>query len=182
MAGRNPRAGARDMFWSMAVLLIPVLVIIAIYARPGDETPQRIDYLPVLTRAQQESPYPVLAPRNLPETWTPTRARWAKAGEAWLDGKPAAGNSWQLGFIDPEGIYIAVQQRDGAAIAAFVAQLTRDGSPGETVTLGGREWQRYISADGRTRSLVHTGPRMSAIVAGDTGFAQLDSFAEILSG
>lgn len=182
MAGRNPRAGARDMFWSLAVLLVPVLIIIAIYARPGDETPRPVDYQTVLAQAREESPYPVLAPRNLPESWIPTRARWAKAGQTWLDGKPASGNSWQLGFLDPAGTYIAVQQRDGAAIAPFIAQLTRDGKPGEQVSLGGRLWQRHVSADGRTRSLVHSQGQMSVVVAGDTEFAQLESFAEILTG
>lgn len=181
MAGRNPRAGARDMILSMAVLLIPALVIIAIYARPGEETPQRVDYQHVLKQARGESPYPVLAPEGLPDTWVPTRVRWAKAGQPWLDGKPAPGNSWQLGFIAPDGTYLAVQQRDGIGSEQFVAQLTRDGVGQDTVTLADRQWQRYTSADGRTRSLVHSGQGVTSVVSGDTGFAEVEAFAITLT-
>lgn len=181
VARSNPRAGVKDMVISMAVLLVPILVIMWFFARPGDEVARAVDYAPVLTKARAEARYPVLAPVDLPESWVPNRVRWAKTGEVWLDGQAAAANSWQLGFMSPDGAYIAVQQRDGEP-KSFIAQLSRDGKPADSVVIAGLTWQRYTSSDARTRSLVATTSTMTAIVAGDVEFGALEAFAATLKG
>lgn len=167
------------MVLSMAVLMVPVLIIVWFFARPGDEVVQPVDYRPVLATARAEAPYPVLAPSNLPDTWVANRVRWAKVGQPWIDGQPAPGNSWQLGFMSPGGVYVAIQQRDGQA-ASFVSQTTRQGRASGEVTLAGFIWQRYTSADGRTKSLVAANGAMTAIVSGDTEIGELEAFASTL--
>ena len=181
MAGHNSRARARDMVISMLVLLVPIGLIYWFFTSNPDAKPEAVDVAPVLTVAQEQSPYPVLRPVNLPDGWVATRVAWAEDGENWIDGEPAVGNSWQVGYISPDGTYIGLQQRDRAA-SAFIDDLTRDGvASGTTDETAGRTWERWTSSDGRTNSLVWRDGDVAAVVAGDTGFEQLLAFAGSLT-
>ena len=180
MAGRNSNARGRDMLISMAVLLVPVALIVWFFSRPGDTTVQAVSVAPVLQKAKAASPYPVLVPEALDAEWTATRVAWAASGDKWIDGEPAEGNSWQVGYMSPEGIYFGVQQRD-EALRSFVSGVTRDGSGLRAeVDLAGRTWQRYESADRRTMSLVNVDGDVASIVTADTDFAELEAFASTL--
>lgn len=180
MAGRNPNARSRDMLISMAVLIVPVLALVWLFSQDGDARPAAIDVAPVLERAQAESPYPVLHAEGLGEGWTPVRADWARTGDPFVTSEPALGNSWQLGYLSPDEIYYGILQRDSAP-DSLITDTTREGTAvGEDAAIGGREWQRYESKDGRTRSLVHRDGELTAVVSADTDFADLEAFAASL--
>lgn len=182
MAGRNPNARGRDMVISMAVLVIPIVLIAWFFTIDPKPEVEPVNVAPVLARAESESPYPVLRATNLPESWVPARVAWARDGDRWITDKPADGNSWQLGYLAPNQIYIGLQQRDRST-TAFVSSITRDGKRlgSEVVTTGGRDWEKWASADHRTRSLVWRDGEMVAVVTGDTGFDQLSDFAATLT-
>lgn len=181
MAGRNKNAGPRDMVISLLVLFVPIVAIYWFFTLDPEPDVDRVDYTAVLSVAQEESPYPVLYPENLPEDWVPVRVTWAVDGEPWLDSEPAEGNSWQLGYLAPNEIYVAVQQRDRAPVQ-FITQVTRDGvASEEVVSLAGRDWERWTSEDGRSRSLVWRDGDLSAVVTGDTDFEQLEAFTSSLT-
>lgn len=181
MAGRNPRSNVRDMALSMLVLLVPLLLIATFLTEDPKPAPEAVDVAPVLARAEAESPYPVLRTVGLPTDWVPVRVAWAADGRPWIDQEPAVGNSWQLGYLAPNGIYVAVQQRD-RAVEGFVRTITRDGAAvGEPVAIAGRDWQPWVSGDERTRSLVWRDGGMVAVVTGDTDLDQLVAFAGALA-
>lgn len=168
------------MVISMTVLLVPIALITWWFTLDPEAKPEAIDVEATLTRAQAESPYPVLSAEDLGEGWVPVRVAWAKEGQPWITGEPATGNWWQVGYLSPVEIYYGVQQRDGVG-GAFVTDLTRDGSPlGGTVELAGRTWERFESGDGRTRSLVHEDELVTSIVTADTDFTSLEEFAATL--
>lgn len=164
---------------SLAVLLIPILAITWFFTETPDPEVEEVDVFPVLEIAQAESPYPVLYPEGLGENWIPTRVAWAADGEPWITDEPAVGNSWQLGYLSPNDIYVAVQQRDRAQ-SAFVTSITRDGKQGDEVEISGRAWEQWTSSDRRTRSLVWRDGEMVAVVTGDTDFEALEEFASRL--
>lgn len=165
------------MVISMAVLLVPLALIIWLFTNDPEATVEPVDVGPVLAGAEKESPYPILRTSNLPGDWVPTRVAWAADGDTWITQNPAVGNSWQLGYLAPNGIYVAVQQRD-RAVETFISDATQSGKRQSDVTeLGGRTWEHWVSADGRTRSLVWRDGEMVAVVTGDTDFEQLDAFA-----
>lgn len=169
------------MLISLLVLLVPVLLIVWFFQSAPEPEVDEVDVTPVLQQAEEESPYPVLRPQGLPEGWLPIRVRWAADGERWIDGQPAVGNSWQLGYLSPGDIYVGLQQRDRSA-GAFLDQVTRDGKPdGEPVELAGRTWEPWVSEDGRTTSLVWQEGQQVAAVTGDTGVEELSVFAEALT-
>ena len=181
MARRNPKNRSRDMVISMTVLLVPIALIVWWFTLNPEPKPEVVDVGATLTRAEAESPYPVLRAGDLGEGWAPVRVAWAKEGDQWITSEPAEGNWWQVGYLSPEEIYYGVQQRDGGA-GAFVADTTRDGCPlGDAVELAGRTWERYESGDGRTRSLVHEDEVVTSIVTADTDFTALEAFAATLT-
>ncbi len=165
------------MVISMAVIMIPLLLISWIFTNDPAPTVERVEVAPVLAQAEENSPYPVLRTENLPDDWVPTRVAWAQDGGQWITDEPAVGNSWQLGYLAPNGIYVAVQQRD-RGVESFVADVTQDGRREPEVSeVGGRTWERWLSRDEVTRSLVWRDGDMVAVVTGDTDYTQLEIFA-----
>lgn len=180
MAARNPRAGGRDMLLSMLVLLIPIGLIVWFFQSVPDEQAEPVDVVPHLERAEGESPYPVLRPVGAPEDWVPVRVAWAADGERWIDGEPALGNAWQLGYLMPDGTYVGLQQRDRAT-DAFVSRVTREGKRSDGVLqVGEREWEFWVSEDRRTNSLVWRDGEMVAVVTADADLEVLHTFAGTL--
>jgi Protein of unknown function (DUF4245) len=168
------------MIRSLAVILIPLLLITFLTTRNLTDHPvEVVDWRPVLALARKESPYPVLAPINLPKEWRPTRVSWVKVGQPDLGGQPAVRNTWQLGFLDPDDIYIELDQGDLNA-AQMIKDETRDGAVDGTSRVNGQSWERLVSSDGRTRSLVLGSSKVTAIIVGDTSYGALEAYADTL--
>ena len=122
---------------------------------------------------------PVLAPTGLPAEWRATRVTWVKAGEPYLNGAPALRNTWQLGFLAPDDVYISLTQGD-LQPEELVKDQSREGKPDGESMVDGKAWQRLITDDGRTRSLVLRGPDVTSLVVGDTTHEALESYAATL--
>jgi hypothetical protein len=175
---KNATAG--DMIRSLAVIIVPLLVITFVFTRnPGDHPVTVVDYQPILAQARAEAPYPVLAPVNLPSSWRATQASWVPTGKPAADGQPSPRNSWVLGFLDPNDIYISIYQGD-AAIDDMVSSASRQGVADGSSTVDGQNWQRLRSPDGRTRSLVLVAPKVTTVVAGDVGYDALEAYTTTL--
>ncbi|MDF1489123.1 DUF4245 domain-containing protein [Tessaracoccus caeni] len=180
-APHGMKGNSRDMVISMVVLIVPVLLITWFFTRTPAPEVETVDVAPVLAQAQEESPYPVLRPAGLPADWQPVRAAWAADGERWITGEPAVGNSWQLGYMAPNDIYVGLQQRD-RAIPSFITWVTREGLKEEgSLDAAGLTWDRYVSHDGRTRSLIAETDDVVAAITGDTDYTQLEAFATTLT-
>lgn len=168
------------MIRSLAVILVPLLIITFFFSRNlGDHPVTVVDYRPILAQARAEAPYPVLAPTSLPADWRATRASWVKTGEDDLNNQPSPRNAWTLGFLDPSDTYFGVYQGD-AATDEMVASATREGQPDGTSTVDGQTWERRVSPDGRTRSLVLITPQVTSVVAGDVQYEALDAYTATL--
>ncbi len=169
------------MVISMAVIMIPLLLIAWIFTSDPEPTVEPVDVAPVLAQAEENAPYPIMRPTDLPDEWVPTRVAWAADGDRWITNDPAVGNSWQLGYLAPNGIYVAVQQRD-RGVESFVSDVTLDGRREPEVSeVAGRTWEHWISRDERSRSLVWRDGEMVAVVTGDTDYDQLNVFAGALA-
>jgi hypothetical protein len=170
-----------DLIRSLAVILIPLVVITVLFTNlPTDHPVKEVDWRPVLATAREEAPYPVLAPANLPEGWRPTRVAWVPEGRPGLNGDPSPRNLWELGFLTPDDTYVGLHQGD-QQVQDLVAQESRQGAPDGTSVVGGQQWQRLVSADDRTRSLVLTSPGVTTVVSGDLEYAGLEAYASTLT-
>ncbi|MFI6376391.1 DUF4245 domain-containing protein [Streptomyces sp. NPDC050546] len=171
MAGTNGKQKtARDMILSMGVI---VLVAGFVYLFiPHDDTPpdtKVVDYRVELLTARRAAPYPVAAPEGLTDAWKATSVRYR--GEDF--------DTWHLGFHDPEGEYVAVEQSTQRR-PVFLDEATQGARETEqTEKIAGRTWTRYEG--GRYDALVLEGAKGSTtIVTGTASFAQLTKMAEAL--
>lgn len=179
---RNKKpASSGDMVRTLLVILVPMVIITVFFSRYLDDYPvQEVDWQPVLAQAREQAPYPVLAPKGLPASWRPTRVTWVATGQPALNDQASVRNLWQIGYLDPNDIFLSVNQGDAKA-EDFISDTTRDGAVDGRSSVGDQSWVRYVSADERTRSLVWTTPQVTTIVVGDTTYEALEAFAGTLS-
>ena len=146
-----------DMLRTMAVLLVPVLVIMVVFTRPPEQLPgsQPVDWQPVFDTAASEAKFPVVAPVNLPDGWVANHVSW----DAGHDG---ADQRWVIGWLSPDQMSYEVEQSNTAA-PVFVPKATRDGVVDGASTVLGQAWQRYRSSDDITRSLVRIDAATGAV-------------------
>ena len=181
MAQANRLASPGDLIRSLAVILIPLVIITVLFTDLPDDRPvTETDWRSALATARQDAPFPVLAPTNLPEGWRATEAEWVKVGEPSLGGQPSVRNLWQLGFLNPDDVYIGLDQGDLYA-EDLVDQQSRAGTRDGESLVDGQVWQRLVSPDGRTRSLVRRETSATSIVSGDLPYAALEAYAATLS-
>lgn len=166
------------MLIAVVVLLIPVVVIYWWFSRVPEAQPTAIDWQPVLAQARAEAPYVVEVPKQIPSGWTVVRARWTPLGRPGLDQKPAIGNTFQLGFLTDQRMYIGLDQRDVDG-RGLIKDASREVQPTASV-VDDVPWQRYVSRDGRTRALARTGGGSTVVVSGDLPYESLDAFAATL--
>lgn len=177
------RARTRDMFFTMAVFCIPLVLITWMFQRAGQQEPQvpEVDWQAVVVQADGARQFDVLRPTALPAGWRATKARWLEPGQADGNGNASAGYTLELGFISEDDQYFALNQTT-APSAPFVKRVSRDGREQGQVDVEGRQWTHYQSADGRTHALVLVEGKVSRIVASDAGVERLRQFASLLTG
>jgi hypothetical protein len=181
VARTTRQATAGDMIRSLAVILIPLVVITIIFTNTPDDHPvKEVDWKPVFATAQKQAPFEVLAPANLPEGWRPTRVAWVQQGRPYLNGEASPRNLWQIGFLSPDDVYIDLNQGD-ALPQEMVDQQSRAGTPDGTSVVAGQTWERLVSPDSRTRSLVLRGSDSTTIVSADLPYEALEAYASTLS-
>jgi hypothetical protein len=170
-----------DLIRSLVVIIVPLLLITAFFTHNlGDAPVKVVDWRPVVAQARAEAPYAVLAPVNLPPGWRAVQATWVKAGDAYLNGEPSARNLWKLGFLTTDNVFIGLSQGD-LRPDDFIADETRKGTVDGQSVVGDQTWERRVSPDGRTRSLVERTPKVTTIVSGDLPYEALETYAGILS-
>jgi hypothetical protein len=170
-----------DMIRSLALLVIPLAVIAIIFTNVPDDHPvNEVDWKPVLATARKEAPFPVLAPTNLPEGWRATRVAWIPQGRPYLNGQASPRNFWQLGFLTPDEVFIDLTQGD-VRVEEMVDQQSRAGIPDGSSFVAGQTWQRLMSPDERTRSLVLRGPNVTTVISADLPYEALEAYAATLS-
>jgi hypothetical protein len=181
VARTKRQATAGDMMRSLALILIPLVAITIFFTNtPGDHPVKEVDWKPVLAKAREEAPFEVLAPANLPKGWRATRVNWVPQGKPYLNGEASPRNLWQIGFLTPDDAFIDLNQGD-VRPEEMVDQQSREGTPDGTSMVADQTWQRLISPDGRTRSLVLVGSNATTVLTADLPYEALEAYASTLS-
>jgi hypothetical protein len=161
---------ARDMILSLGLIVLAALVVY-VFIPHEDREPdvRRVDYRVELLTARRAAAYPVAAPVGLPDTWKATSVRFR--GDKF--------DAWHLGFHDPDGQYVAVEQSTERP-AAFVDAATQGAEETRTTQeIGGRTWTRWTG--GRYDALVLAGKDgETTMVTGTASFARLTEMAQAL--
>jgi hypothetical protein len=153
------------------VVIVLAAAVVYLFVPHDDHAPdiERVDYHVELLTARRAAPYPVAAPEGLPQTWKATSVRY----QADQD------NRWHLGFQDPDGQYVAIEQStqkprdfiDDASQGGHATKVTQE--------IAGRTWTRYTG--GRYDALVlEDTPGSTTVVAGTAPFDRLTRMAAAL--
>ncbi|MFF7185349.1 DUF4245 domain-containing protein [Streptomyces sp. NPDC008222] len=170
MAGTKRKQSVRGMVLSLGVIGLVAGIVYFLFIPHDDHAPdlKRVDYRVELITARRAAAYPVAAPEGLSGSWKATSVRY--------EGEPY--NAWHLGFQDPEGQYVAIEQSTQKA-QAFIDDASQGGHATKvTQTIGGQTWQRY--SGGRYDALVLQGKGSTTVVTGTATFTQLTKMAEAL--
>ncbi|MBV9022301.1 MAG: DUF4245 domain-containing protein [Streptomycetaceae bacterium] len=176
VASKRGKQTVRDMVLSMAVIMLVVAGIYALFLPHGTkESITQVDYSIELGQARRAAPYPVAAPSGLSGQWRATSVTY--------DDSDPKNAQWHLGFLDPENQYAAIEQSNGDA-ARFISDKTRASQRSGSQIVDGQIWERYDG--GRYRALVREQPVTSAAAAGPvttmvTGTAPYDQLAQLAS-
>ncbi|MFJ4854640.1 DUF4245 domain-containing protein [Streptomyces sp. NPDC088730] len=169
MASKRGKQTVRDMFLSLAVIAA-VAGVVYIFV-PHDEKAdpvKAVDYRVELLTARRAAPYPVAAPSGLAEKWKPTSVSYERE----------VGNSWHLGFLDPDGGYVAVEQSTSPAkkYISAVSQNAKD--TGRTQQVAGEAWQHWEGP--KYDALVREGKGATTVVTGSASPERLAEMAAAL--
>ena len=181
MARTKRPSTTADLIRSLAVILIPLVLITIVFTNTPDDHPvKEVAWQPVLATARKQAPFPVLAPTNLPAGWRATRVTWVEQGDPYLNGQPSLRNLWQLGFLTPNDVFVDLNQAD-TQLPDLIDEQTRQGAADGESSIGDRTWQRMLSADGRTHSLVLREPKSTVIISADLPYSALEAYTSTLS-
>lgn len=165
VASKRGKQTVRDMILSM--LVITALAGVIYIFVPHDDTAdpiKAVDYRVELATARRAAPYPVAAPAGLSAKWKPTSVSY--------EGQNGAG--WHLGFLDPDGKYVAVEQSTTPA-KKYVPEVSRQAEDtGSTHDVAGEAWQRWEGP--KYDALVLHAEGVTTVV---TGSAPMERLAEM---
>ncbi|MBQ0846737.1 DUF4245 domain-containing protein [Streptomyces sp. NPDC057621] len=169
MAGRKGKQSVRDMVLSLGLIGIVAGFIYVFIPKDDSEPPlERVDYRVELLTARRAATYPVAAPEGLPTEWKATSVRF----------RGADFDAWHLGFHDPDGEYVAIEQSTQKPVT-FIGDTTQ-GAEETNVTqrIGEKSWKRYKGE--KYDALVLREKNSTTVVTGTASFAKLTKMAESL--
>ncbi|GHI05253.1 hypothetical protein AQI88_23535 [Streptomyces cellostaticus] len=171
MAGSNGKQKTvRDMILSLGLIGLAAGFIYLLVPH-NDHAPdlKRVDYRVELLTARRAASYPVAAPEGLPGPWKATSVRFQGENS----------DRWHLGFQDPEGQYVQVEQSTQKR-ADFIEQASQGASATKrTEKIGDHTWTRYTGGHYDALVLQDT-PGSTTVVAGTASFDQLTKMAAAL--
>lgn len=144
----------RDMFWSMAPLVLACIVLAGMLGMcsfqasgPGAGPAPEYDAAAGLQADADALKIPIRLPQ-LPEGWQPNSgSRGSIDGGATLpNGQRGRAVTSRTGYLAPDGMYLSLTQSN-ADEAALVASIKSDSYPAGTEDVDGVTWVVYESSD-----------------------------------
>jgi hypothetical protein len=157
------------MVLSMAVIGAVVAGIYTLVPHDENADPiKAVDYRVELLTAQRAAPYGVAAPEGLDKGWRPTSVSYERS----------EGHAWHLGFLDPDGQYVAVEQSTSRS-AKYIREVSQRASEtARTRQVAGQTWQVWEGP--KYDALVLRAEGATTVVTGTAGPERLAEMAAAL--
>lgn len=159
----------RDILLSLAVLLIPIVVIVGLTRACTSVTV--VDPAGAIDQARADNRFPVLVPDGLDPGWRPVRAVYTTSGGT---------GTLRVGYLTPDDGAVQVVQTNEDPQAVLPREFGDDATPTGPVTIGGTQWRGY-QVRGHERALAVTTGARTTIVQGQSSEAELEILAGSLS-
>lgn len=162
----------RNMALSLALLLVPILLVGALLRACGSSDPTAIDPTNAISSARTAQFFPVVVPQGLGDGWTTVSASFRRT----QDG---GAGTLRLGYLSPSGGQLLFIASNEPADALLARELGGQVRPQGEVVVAGQAWASSI-VRGDERALVQTGPVRTLIVVGRAPLDELTTLAASL--
>lgn len=158
---------ARGMALALAILLVPVFLLLALYRLVGNEDPIVVDAAPAYDAARAAKAFEVLEPRGLGDDWIVQSATF-RLGVL------------RIGMLTPREDGLQIMQTNQPADAFVPAQLGQGLAREGTADVAGRTWQWYKAGRPGERALVLAESGRTVVVLGNASEDELRQAAGAL--
>lgn len=173
------RTTVRDMVLSMAVIVLPILLVLWLMPNRTPASPvsavSASEYQAMLAAARSDLPFKALGPSGLPGGWELTSDNYQPAGQTAAD--------WHLGYQTPAGKYAEFEQTT-ETVAQFLNDQNSNATKAASVTVTGADgpqsWDEYTgTTPGGLKTLLfrQDGTTSIEVVAGSAPLAELETLA-----
>ena len=172
------RQSVGDMVRSLAIVLLAIGAIMLVTWRPQPDAVRVVPIDQQLVLAMMQADFEVLVPVGLADDWRSTSVRWEPTEASGI--APV----WHVGYVTPSDEYLQFTQiaaqvsPTDVESTSFIAEQTLSGSPSATVTVDGKEWQRWESSE--RSSLVRVTDSDVTVVSGTGEWSEIEQFAGAL--
>ncbi|MFJ3169413.1 DUF4245 domain-containing protein [Streptomyces roseus] len=158
-----------DMVRSLAVIGVVVAGIYIFVPHDDKSDPTHVvDYRVETITARRAAPYPVAVPVGLPAQWRATSVTYDRK----------AANAWHLGFLDPKGQYVAIEQSSDASVKHLTSVTQKAKPTGQTQQIGDLTWERWEGD--KYDALVRQEQGYATVVTGTASFEELGAMVAAL--
>ena len=180
-ASARLRITVRDMILSMALIVLPILLVIWLMPTQTPASPvsavSASDYQAMLTAARTDLPFTALSPTGLSADWKLTSDEYQPQGEVAAD--------WHLGYLTPSGKY-AVLEQTTETVNEFLNDESSNATEVGSVQVAGQTWLKYTGSSPAAlatllfRDETTKSGKSLEVVAGSAPMSELETFAASL--
>ncbi|MGW4941412.1 DUF4245 domain-containing protein [Actinoplanes sp. NPDC004185] len=166
--GRSPR----DMALSLAVLLVPIVLLLLFYrvVLDGDKPVSIENAESTIQQARSAAVFPVAVPQGLGDDWHTVSATFKRDTD---------GATLRLGYVDPDDDPLLLVESSVPTEKLLPVELGANPKGVSTYSDGARTWQRYEARKGENALLLLEKGR-TIIVVGQAESKSLERFASSL--
>jgi hypothetical protein len=170
-AGKRGGRSTRDMALSLAVLLVPIMLLLLFYRLVLDgDKPISVDAEPAIQQARSAAVFPVAVPQGLGDDWHTVSATFKRDTD---------GATLRIGYVDPDSDPVQLVESSTPTEKLLPVELGGNPQPVSTFSAGARTWQRYEARKGENALLLLEKGR-TIIVIGKAESKNLEAFASSL--
>ncbi len=162
----------RNMALSLALLLVPILLIGAALRACGSSDPTVIDPASAISNARAAALFPIVVPQGLGDEWKTVSATFRRTDDG-------TAGTLRLGYLTPsEGQVLFIASNEPVA-GLLTRELGQQVRPQGEITIEGQAWASSI-VRGDERALVQTDAVRTLVVVGRTSVDELTALAASL--
>lgn len=156
------------MVYSMAALLVPILIGVGVwrYLGSGHEV-NTVDPNPTIQQARAAARFPVAVPSGLGDDWKVTSA---------ANDEKASTLTMRIGYVTPDGGFAQLVESNEDSAKLLAGSVPAGARPNGSIHVAGHDWARYTGEKNRAVFALME-PKRTIMVVGQASDTELRTLA-----
>lgn len=171
---RYSLGSTKNLLYSLLAVVGIMVLLVLLVPRVNSISGPPVDIHASAVAVQQESGWPIVEAKGLPDGWSATSARYVRATGDFM--------TWHAGYQTPSGTYVAVEQTMNPTQAWIEAQTNRAPTEGR-MEVAGKSWAKLVRDTKTQNSLLYHPDdpnELTTLVTGTASFEDMAFFIEHL--